>query len=44
MEATIFQMIQSRQRLLGYASKKLPDASKTYDITGPELCGQAVNI
>ena len=41
---SLWQMQDGKPRLLGYASKSLPDACKNYSITELEMTGLAINI
>ena len=40
----IYQIQNSKPKLIVYASKRLPEAMRNYSITELELCGLAVNI
>ena len=40
----LYQLIKGKYRLLGYHSKKLPDAASRYSISELELTGMLVNI
>ena len=42
--STIYQIQNSKPKLIAYASKRLPEAVRSYSITGLELCGLASNI
>ena len=42
--ASLWQRINGKPRLIGYASKRMPEAAKNYSITELELCGLAINI
>ena len=42
--SSLRQMQDGKPRLLGYASKSLPDACKNYSITELEMTGLAINI
>ena len=42
--SSLWQMQDGKPRLLGYASKSLPDACKNYSITELEMTGLAINI
>ena len=39
-----YQIQGFKQKLIAYASKRLPEALKNYSITELELCGLAINI
>ena len=43
-ESAIYQIQNGKPKLIVYASKRLPDATRNYSITGLELCGLAINI
>ena len=43
-DSSLWQMQDGKPRLLGYASKSLPDACKNYSITELEMTGLAINI
>ena len=40
----LYQIQSGKPKLIAYASKKLPEAAKSYSITELELCGLAINI
>ena len=40
----LYQIQNSQQKLIAYASKRMPEAAKNYSITGIEMCGLAINI
>ena len=42
--STLYQIQSSKPKLTAYASKRLPEAAKSYSITELELCGLAINI
>ena len=42
--SSLWQMQDGKPRLLGYASKSLPDACKNYSITELEMTGLVINI
>ena len=42
--SSLWQMQDGKPRLLGYASKSLPDVCKNYSITELEMTGLAINI
>ena len=42
--STLYQMQNGKPKLIAYASKRLPEASKNYSITELELCRLAINI
>ena len=42
--SSLWQMQDAKTRLLGYASKSLPDACKNYSITELEMTGLVINI
>ena len=42
--SSLWQMQDSKPRLLGYASKSLPDACKNYSVTELEMTGLVINI
>ena len=43
-ESALYQIQNSKPKLIAYASKRLPGAAKNYSITELELCGLAINI
>ena len=42
--STIYQIQNGKPRLITYASKRLPEAIRSYLITELELCGLTINI
>ena len=40
----MYQIQNGKPKLIAYASKRLPEAAKSYPITELELCGLAINI
>ena len=40
----LYQIQNGKPKLIAYASKKLPEAAKSYSIRELELCGVAINI
>ena len=40
----LYQIQSSKPKLIAYASKRLPEAAKSYSSTELELCGLAINI
>ena len=42
--STLYQIQNGKPKLITYASKRLPEAAKSYSITELELCGLAINI
>ena len=40
----LYQMQNGKPKLIAYASKRLPEAAKSYSITELELCGLVINI
>ena len=44
MGSALYQMQNGKPKLIAYASKRLPEAVKSYSITELELCGLAINI
>ena len=42
--SALYQMQSSKPKLIVYASKRLPEAAKSYSITELELCGLAINL
>ena len=42
--STLYQIQSGKPKLIAYASKRLPEAAKSYSITELELCGLAINI
>ena len=43
MGSTLYQIQNGKPKLIAYASKRLPEAEKSYSITELELCGFAIN-
>ena len=41
---TLYQIQNGKPKLIAYASKRLPEAVRSYSITELELCGLAINI
>ena len=41
--STLYQIQNGKPKLIAYASKRLPEAAKSYSITELELCGLAIN-
>ena len=41
---TLYQIQNGKPKLITYASKRLPEATRNYSITELELCGLAINI
>ena len=41
---TLYQIQNGKSKLIAYASKRLPEATKSYSITELEQCGLAINI
>ena len=41
---TLYQIKNGKPKLIAYASKRLPEAIRSYSITELELCGLAINI
>ena len=41
--STLYQIQNGKQKLIAYASKRLPEAAKNYSITELEMCGLAIN-
>ena len=41
---TLYKIQNGRPKLMAYASKRLPEAIRSYSITELELCGLAINI
>ena len=41
---TLYQIQNGKSKLMAYASKRLPEATKNYSITELELCRLAINI
>ena len=44
MGSTLYQIQNGQPKLIAYASKRLPEATRTYSIIELELCGLAINI
>ena len=42
--SALYQIQNGKPRLIAYTSKRLPEAVRSYLITGLELCGLAINI
>ena len=42
--SALYQIQNEKPKLIAYASKRLPEAAKSYSITELELCGSAINI
>ena len=42
--SALYQIQNGQPRLIAYASKRMPEASKNYSITELEMCGLAMNI
>ena len=42
--SALYQIQNGKPKLIMYASKRLPEASRNYSITELELCGSAINI
>ena len=42
--SALYQIQNSKPKLIAYGSKRLPKAAKSYSITELELCGLAINI
>ena len=42
--SALYQIQNGKPKLFAYASKRLPEAVKSYSITELELCGLAINI
>ena len=42
--SALYQIQNRKPKLIAYASKRLPEAAKSYSITELELCGLAINI
>ena len=42
--SALYQIQDRKPKLIAYASKRLPEAAKSYSITELELCGLAINI
>ena len=42
--SVLYQIQTGKQKLIAYASKRLPEAARNYSITELEMCGLAINI
>ena len=42
--SALYQIQNGKPRLIAYASKRLPEAVRSYSITKLDLCGLAINI
>ena len=42
--SALYQIQNGKPKLIAYASKRLPEATRSYSITKLELCGLAINI
>ena len=42
--STLYQIQNGKPKLIMYASKRLPEATRNYSITELELCGLTINI
>ena len=42
--SALYQIPDGKPKLIAYASKRLPEATKNYSMTELELCGLAINI
>ena len=42
--SALYQIQNGKLKLIAYASKRLPEATRSYSITELELCGLAINI
>ena len=42
--SVLYQIQNGKTKLIAYASKRLPEAARSYLITELELCGLAINI
>ena len=42
--SALYQIQNGKPKLIGYASKRLPEAARNYSITEIEMCGLAINI
>ena len=42
--SALYQIQNGKPKLITYASKRLPEATRNYSITELELCGLAINI
>ena len=43
-DSTLYHIQNGKPKLIAYASKRLPEAMKSYSITELELCSLAINI
>ena len=44
MDSALYQIQNSKPKLIAYASKRSPEVAKNYSITELEMCGLAINI
>ena len=42
--SVLYQIQNGQPRLIAYASKRMPEAAKSYSITELQMCGLAINI
>ena len=42
--SALYQIQNGKPKLIAYASKRLPEAARSYSITELEICGLAINI
>ena len=42
--SALYQIQNGKPKLIVYASKRLPEAARSYSITELKLCGLAINI
>ena len=42
--SALYQIQNTKPKLIAYASKRLPEAARNYSITELEMCGLAINI
>ena len=42
--SALYQIHNGKPKLIAYVSKRLPEAAKSYSVTGLELCGLLINI
>ena len=42
--SALYQIQNRKHKLIGYTSKRLPEAARNYSITELEMCGLAINI
>ena len=42
--SALYQIQNGKPKLIAYASKRLPEAAKSYSITELEICGLTINI